>query len=499
MSKVVSNSTYLFLDWLAATFFSFLFNMIIVKTFLPQDYGFIATTISITMILSVFSLLGLNTAVSKLIPEYLEKGKQEKIRWISKTAIKIALSSSLLAVLILLISSQYLSVIIKIPLEAFLFVAIGTVAVVATTIFTSVIYGHQNMRKIFITGIAGNAMKIAILCFLILLGFGYITALIAFVAGFAVLALIRFEKRNFIGNAKQDKKRAYKYASAAFVSSFFLFLFSNTHYIILSILKTPAATGIFAVAMLLISPISVIPNTLGNALFPITSQLCAEKNSRKKQSYLIESVIRYTLFIILPASALLLVFSKDIILFFSKPEYLPAMQLYPVLILASIIFGCGGIFSTSLYAIRKPKIYRNVIIITAILFLGISIPLTIMFSALGLAFAYLIAVSNYSLLNYFYIKKNVHLRLSCESISKIFMSSLLLFLFLTFSYAQNYNFAIKIVLAALGVLLFLFLLLPMRFYKEDDIRLLEFFARRYKIMEKPLRKISSFVKPFISS
>ncbi|MEM5832392.1 MAG: hypothetical protein QXT38_03740 [Candidatus Aenigmatarchaeota archaeon] len=61
--KLISNSIYLFVDWLIATSMSFLYWLIAGKTLLPEEYGIVSTTTNLAIVLSNASLLGLNTAV----------------------------------------------------------------------------------------------------------------------------------------------------------------------------------------------------------------------------------------------------------------------------------------------------------------------------------------------------------------------------------------------------------------------------------------------------
>lgn len=275
-------------------------------------------------------------------------------------------------------------------------------------------------------------------------------------------------------------------------------VFNNVPYLILTILKNPEITGFFSIAMTVTSPILFIPNILNLVSFPLISQLCVEKNAKKKQVYLINSLVRYCLFLVLPITIFLILFSREILLFFAKPEYLLSTSLFPILGPSLIIFGFMQIFLSSLYAIRKPKINRNIMIINAVLFLIFSIPLTFFFSAYGLSFAYFLSVFISLILSYMYLRKYLHIKFLWKDFSKILFST---FIFLSINYISKTifeNFVIKILILIMSGIFYLFILIPLKFYKNDDIELLKIINQKSpKLFKVYIITLIEFLSKFI--
>jgi len=252
-------------------------------------------------------------------------------------------------------------------------------------------------------------------------------------------------------------------------------------------------------SMVMTTPIMLIPNILNQAIFPIMSQLSAVKGSKKKQAHLINIVLRYMLLFSLPFAILLLIFFEPAILFFKiKLEYLSAMEYLPILSLASIIFGCGNIYLSSLYAIGRPKINRNITVLTAIVFLVTSIILTYFFSAYGLSCSYLFSVSVLFILSFLFAKKYLSIQFQWSEIGKIIFSSLIL-LFLVYSFNLLFpRFVIQGILALFSILAYFLIFIPLKFYNNEDLQILQFFAQRSpKKLRNIITKISDFLSRFI--
>jgi O-antigen/teichoic acid export membrane protein len=264
-------------------------------------------------------------------------------------------------------------------------------------------------------------------------------------------------------------------------------------------LKNPEATGIFTIAMVLTSPIVVMPQILTQALLPIISQLSIDHNSKAKQSYLIQLVFRYALFISLPAALFLIIFSKQVILIVSRVEYLPASQLFPVLALASIIYGLGNVFLSNLYAIGKTKLNRNIVILTTIVFFTFAIPFVKYYSALGLSIAYCLAVTILSLLSFFFIKKFLVITLPWRNLWKIVIASLISFVFLYLAVSLTSNLLIGITFVIIAGIIYLAVLIPLRFYSKEDVETLEFISAKSPLFKKQILFLVKFLSKYVKS
>jgi len=493
--KLISNTIYLFLDWLVLTVTGFLFWAIGGKTLLPNELGIVSTSVNLVMVLGGISLLGLSITTWKLISEYLAKKEIEKINSLVRFSLKVILLSNAIILLIMFSLSSFFSSILKIPVNVIIITGVALLVYSISSQFGFIIYGFQNMKKLLITDFIGQTIKVIVSIFLIFLGFRYFGPLIGFLTGFVVVALLRFGSIPLKGAIKkiEQKEIMLTYALPAFIGTIFSLMFLNGQYVLLSMLKNPGVTGIFTVAMLLTTPLATIPQIISNALLPIISQLSVDRNSKKTQAYLIWTVLRYSLVIILPLAIFLILFSKPVILLFSRAEYLSASQLFPILALGSIIYGCGSIFLGSLYAMGKTKIYRNILIVTTVTFLIFAIPLIHILSGLGSAIAYTLSATILALLSFFYTRKFLKLDFHWKNIMKLIVPTLISFGFLYLVTRFTQGLFIGIIFAVISCLIYLVILIPLKFYTIDDIKILDFLIKRTPILKKEIAKLRNFL------
>jgi len=506
--KLISNTSYLFLDWFVLSLFSFIFWMILGKTVSPAGMGIVATSINLIMFISGLSILGIPTALTKLVPELKEKEGLKSVYSLVKLSFKPLLISLMVVSIVLLIFSNQFSLFIfhdsgsSIKL-VFLICIFSTIVISIYDFLGSVLYGLQDMRRYFLTDFVQVVLKVLFTGLLIFLTLNYFIQyenylytlpLIGFVFAHFFALFLRFNPNYLTNGGSPSYKKLFFYASPALISSLFSGWISRGAYIILTFLKTTEVTGIFTIAFTISSVIGVLAHTPNTGLFPIISALSSHKKTKKKQGYLIGLVLRYSLFLIIPLSLLLIVFSKHAVLLFSKPEFLPSTQYFPILIPGAILSGIGVILNSNLYAIGKPKIRRNITVFSSLIFLISSLILTYYFSALGLSFAYFITMLFKSLVSFIYIKRSIKLNFFIGDLSKILLSSLLilLILFIIRPFIPNV-FVLAVVLFPVS-LVYLGLLLFANFYRVEDVRILRYFGEKIPALGKYILTIADFVE-----
>lgn len=498
--KLVSNSVFRFLDWIFITLPSFVYWVIAGKNLSRLQLGIVSTSVNFSMMLSGIALLGLNTTLWKLLPEYLEKKQKTKANELVLFSLKLVLISNTVFILGLLISSTFLSQILKIPIEVIFITAINLVLLSLWVMFEAILVGKQQMKKIATTDLIGQSIKVVTTAILIFLGLSYFGPLIGFSIGIMAIILLRIPF-DFFGRIKTktlDKRKIFlDFSLPAFISTLALIIFLNGQYVLLTAIKNPEATGIFTIAMLITSPIITIPTVLSSALFPIVSQLSVRQNPEGKQKYLMNLVFRYALFISVPIAIFLVIFSNHIILTFWNQQYLSSSSLLPVLALASLIYGSGIVFNQNLYSLGKPKTQRNIILTSVFLFFILAVPLTLIYSTFGMCFSYLIAISFLSVASYINVKKVLRMSLPWKDVKKILFAGILSLSFLYIISSLIPDIYIAIVSCLITGIIYLGILLLLKFFNKQDMKLFRLITERSPIFKKQLLRISEFLLKYI--
>lgn len=475
------------------------FWLVIGKTLSPEDYGIIATSTQVFLFLSPLTLLGLGVASYKLIPEFLEKRFKNKIQGIINYSLKTVSLASIILALILILFSFQISSYLKLKPEVMWIISLLIVLGPISAILGSFYSGFQNMKKIFLTDFFGHLTKAIFPLILIFLGFGYFGPLIGLALCYLVILITRLDKDffNISKKTKVDKKLILTFSIPSFITMVFTVLFDQTQYIILTLLESVKTTGFFAIAGKISFFIPVIPRVLSSALFPIISGLDADRNKKTKRRYLIKLTFRYALFIILPIAVFLVLFSEYVILFFSKPEYLPGMVFLPLLATAATFLGLANLFLSSLYAIGKPKVQRNIQIVLTLIYFSLAIPLTYYFSGMGLAISYLTATIIIFFLGFIFLRKSLGLSLPFKDIGRIILAIFFSIIFLTLLKPYIKNFLMAGILVGIAGLIYFLVLLKLNFYLEEDLKVLDFLSVKSPIFKKQIMGLRKYLSNFV--
>jgi len=135
------------------------------------------------------------------------------------------------------------------------------------------------------------------------------------------------------------------------------------------------------------------PSSIANVFLPITSELWNKKLIGPLQKGM-KLLYRYTLIIILPASSLLFVFAKDILLIFYGADYVVGSPALKILAIAIIFYSVHLINSSVFTGIGSPQTHTRIVIAGGLLNIVLNyflIPVYgIVGAAIGTAVAYFV-------------------------------------------------------------------------------------------------------------
>ena len=495
VQKLAGNTFYLFLDWIVITVLSFAFWVLVWKTLPPESAGIIATSLNMIILISTFGMFGLHATVTKLIAEYSSKQKiKSLIRFSTKILIMVNLAISVGFFLII----SYMGVDLKLPFMALVLVSIGIFVWPLANLTSSVLYGSQNMKRIFKTDLTSNVLKLAIAAGLIFLGYETLGPIAAMIAAFGMLIVFRRDTLS-LGDAVKElsnkREVIMKYAFPAFIASVAWALFINTPTIILTFFDSLESSGLFAASISLTNPLAFVPLLIGQAVFPIISSLMAKKNHAKTQSALISLVLRYIALVSVPLLIIYMFFAKSLVLVFAQLEYLDAVPLIPIVGVAVILQGVGHVMLQGLFAIRKTEANRNIMLLNAGVFLALAIPGTMMFGINGLLAAFVFSVFVFLGAGYFTLTRSLSIRLPWKSFGKIFASVIPLVGILLIGQSVIPTVPVMktvtlFLLAIFGSYLYFKMLKITKFYTKDDRDIMKLAGSRIPFANKVIKVLT---------
>lgn len=493
--SLISNTVYLIIAWVSSIILNFSFQLLAAKTLIPQELGVLSTAINFAAIFSSILIFGMEQTTQRLAAYYIEKNKIEYLRSVLWFFLFLTIILNIIVISGLLIFSPKISHVLNVPTNV-LYVSIAVLFPLSMAFFLAgVLRGYQKMKQLTVTGVISDFIKLIAAVFLVASGYKIFAFLIGYLVSGISLLLIRISNiRLFITTFKfPNIKLIFTYAVPSIITQLFWLLLLNGQYLIISAVKGSYETGLFTVGMILSNQIYFIPRIISDALFPISSSLSANKKLVYQQRNLLNLALRYSLLASLPILFFVAIFPKPLIFLIGRPTFFPVADIIPILITASLFFGISTLLSRTLYAIGKSITFQNISIIAVVFYLVSSVPLTYLLSTLGTALAFLCTTLLVSLASLFYLRKYMEFKLDLVSISKILISSLL-----TFGLLYSISFFVPNlitggILTAIFTLIYFSVLYFLRFYDENDIKILDFMSEKMPLANKPIRILRALI------
>jgi O-antigen/teichoic acid export membrane protein len=150
----------------------------------------------------------------------------------------------------------------------------------------------------------------------------------------------------------------------------------RSHLLLAGIFLNKDAVGIYSLASLMSTAISIFPGAIQKVTGPAMTEMYARGDIRKIES-LVNQTMRMTAFLITSVAVCLVVFFREIITFLysSRPGFLLAETAFLILATGAIFYGITVSISPIMFSIERPDITFKV----AIMRLIVSVVLTILF------------------------------------------------------------------------------------------------------------------------
>ncbi|MBI2085073.1 MAG: polysaccharide biosynthesis C-terminal domain-containing protein [Candidatus Aenigmarchaeota archaeon] len=493
LTRILSNTFYLSLDWVALTLGGYIYWILMSKMLSVADIGQFSTISNTALFLAGISGLGMNVAVTKLFPEYQIKNKTDSIPPSISWTLKITTLATVLIGAILILLSRTVSHEIFSQYNV-LFIAAMAVLTNFLYMTSGYLFGLQKMKEIFKSDVILTLLKVGLTVPLIIYGFGYLGPVYSFLAAAAIATLLRW-KWLPRGGGQPDRKKLWFYSIPVLVSSAGTTMINQGSVVLLSLFSTPINVGIFSILFYITSPVRMIPQLISNGMFPTMSQKWAANDTDQIQK-IVSKAVKYSTFIVIPLIISLSIFSKEIVILLTTPDYLSISNMFFFMSLAYMFSGMSTIFTNILYSSGDVKSFRNSNLVGGFLNLVIGAIAIVKFGVAGAVAGFLL--SNFSMLvfSFYLIRKKVKLPVNNSNLFKLVLSCSI-FVMVSRTAANNpdpFVWAPSIVLA---FLIYASSLVVLGFFDKLDLRIIEELEKRSTGRGKNIvGKMVSFLQKF---
>jgi len=423
---------------------------ILVARFLgPELYGQYTLALVVPSLLFLFTDLGINQGIIKFTASFRARGETNRLAKIVKYAMLLKVAVGTVIFVINYALAGWFAVTFLQRPDLVFYIQIASTSVVFQVIFTTATSAFVGFDKAEYNAITSNIHAIAktiTSIALVIVGFSVAGALLGYVAGYVIAAgagsimllyVIR-EKQSVKNNQPlgEDLRNLIVYGAPLFVSLILTGFIPQYQNVILAMFTTDSNIGNYKAAINFATLITVLAIPISTALLPAFSKIDSSAENTTRRFFRLAN--KYTTMIILPVTALIIIFSNEIVQIIYGSTYETAPFFLALYSLLYLLVGLGYLTLASFYnGLGETKTTLKMSLIVVILVVVFSPLLAMNYGVPGLIVAFLIASGAGNAYGSYTARVNHRMQFDYRSTLKIYfialVSSVLPFSLLQFS------------------------------------------------------------------
>jgi O-antigen/teichoic acid export membrane protein len=457
-------------------------------------YIFIIHFYNSTEIVGVFSLLsaiaylfstvfalGLAIGIQHFVSYHIGRGEESVIMVLVRKLLLLGLLMSSASFLSLWVLSPALSLLFFHTFSYLNYVKLLDVelfAMVFNSFLTPILLGLQNFRRSAVIGILNWAVGYGLIIPFLLTGHDPIRIIYAWIIGYYITtALLYISVHSKLRRVRATEsgdaplRPVIAYSVPIFVSGLIGYGATYVDRFTVSFFINLSELGIYNFALLVISALGILTTPIAVILLSRLSEFYSRKDTKNFRLYM-EKSLEVLSAVYMPVALLAAALAPSVLLFLANPSYLPGYTPIMIILVASAITVTGTIYGTSLQAIRKTRIF----VISSSLALTSNLVLSVIliprFGIDGAAVGYAsTSVVGFAVVLYYSIKHGTF-TFDKVKMSKIFLSSFLMFILMIFVQERlGYSILKLAVYIVTGLAVYLFLIRVTGTFSEEDINI----------------------------
>lgn len=375
----------------------------------PDLYGQYTIVLVIPTLLVLFSDLGINAGITKFAASLRTEGKSWLIPKIYHYGLVLRLCIGIFITILSVAFASYFALLINRPDFTF-YIQIASLSVIFQVLFTTTNSAFIGLDKSEYSALATTLRAILttlIQICLVILSFNVVGALIGFVTGYFIAAIIstiflalRFLRplemitkiNNINNNTKNIISILARYGMPVYISVVLVGLFPLYQQVVLAFFVSDAEIGNFRAAYNFVSLFLIVSTAITNALLPAFSKL--ESQVPKTINTFFHKANKFSCLLIVPITVLVIVLSEPLVHLLYGSLYSSAalfLSLNCSVYLLSII---GYLTLTSVFnGLGKTRLTLNTTLLGFIILVVLSPVLTNFYGVVGAIVSFLIAIT----------------------------------------------------------------------------------------------------------
>ena len=413
---------------------AYLIRVFIARTMGPEVFGLLSMGIAIVNVLIIFSLIGIDTGITRYIAFYKGLKAFGKIKGAIDSSIKITIPLSIIISVLLFIFSDSISVFFFKPELAFVLKVFSFFIpfLTMTHISYSIFLGFKLTKyKVLIWDLCKNLTSFIFIILLFYFGCGFWGVTFGFMVGFlfsGILGVYLLKKKInplFKGTKTvKSGRELIRFSWPLFFTAAFLLFIKWTDVLMLGYFDTAVNVGIYSAILNLGIFLTFLTQAFIFIFTPMISELYSEKKLKEIKN-LYRTATRWIFTMVFPIFLLMICFPDEIINIFFGVEFIPGYKALVILSFGYLIASTSRLSFFMITAIGETKVNLNISLITLITNVVLNILLIPIYGMFGAAIAMTVALIINSALSLIYVNRKMKMQPYEKKLLIPFISALL--------------------------------------------------------------------------
>ncbi len=385
----------------------------------PAEFGRLQFVLSVVGVAIFVGTLGIPKATARYVTEYAEN-EPGQVPHLLKRSLAVLVGLAVAVGIAIAAFSGLLARLLRGPeLAPYLLLGGAFVAAKAVvTYLTTVFQGFNRVTYSAVLSAVNGLGRVVFAVGFVLAGFGALGALAGYVVAFAVAAVVGLAllyTRFYRGHERDDEaepglmRRVLEYSVPTTATRASVVLDSKVDTVLLGVLAGPVAVGVYALARQ-IADVCVVPaKSLGFTISPALGEQSAA-GDEERAARLYERSLENVLLLYVPAAAGLALVAEPVVRYVFTAEYMaavPIVQLYGLFVIVRAVHKITGSGLDYLGLARVRAVARAT---SAVCNVGLNLLLIPRYGALGAGIATVITYSLYTIVNVYFLGRELPLR-----------------------------------------------------------------------------------------
>ncbi|MCW1293909.1 MAG: oligosaccharide flippase family protein [Candidatus Parvarchaeota archaeon] len=477
--KVASNSSYSFIGSIINYFTSFFIGLFLARFLGPVNFGVYSLAITLWALFLTISSIGINGSLQYAASRYKARDDRPALKWVFRHyLLLITITSISMSVAMLVLAGPIASFYHEPVLRGLLIIlAVGlTFYSLVSSFYQSLFTGYQLQKYRFLVNATLDLMRVGqiLVLYLGLSLLGVISVydiayFIAFIVAFFLARRILNDVKEAREPVKAETKELKSYSLFTYSGSLISIFYSSFIVLILGFIAPNLSfVGFYRIGLVLSGLVSAPGGAIAMSFFPSITKMFEKKNYDHLYRLMKDS-IRFSSLITIPLVFGAAVAVNPLIRLFYHQEFLGSAGPFLILMIGVLLSSVLSPLTTVLSAAGKQKYYMYSTVSGAVIGIILSITLIPRFFSTGAALVSLGVTVVTILINLYFTRKFIEIRLPVGAIVKgviagLLMAGFILLLLINFTRLIYLPF----ILIA-GLILYIFLLYIFRAINKADI------------------------------